>query len=316
MSDKEFLLEEPVLTPEQEAELRGETYVSDDDDHDGEQGQAPQKKAEEGSQEEPPTGTPVPYPRFHEVNEKAKAADAAKAAAEAEAQSLREQLAELQKQAPVAQQQQQQPVTVNDVAEYKTARKQLLEEITDHELLGDADRLSEARDRLIDLDYQFTQRKVEEGIRASKIQDQIQNQQIASFRDTVAELEALYPVIDVKNKDHNPELVDYIVEQRDLLVAATKMSEAQALRRATESAMKAFGIQPVGAQAAAPADAKNRNKSDVLRNADAANRQPPQMHAGMGDRAISSSAKSVAKMTDQEFDNLDPDYEKRLRGEA
>ncbi len=61
--------------------------------------------------------------------------------------------------------------------------------------------------------------------------------------------------------------------------------------------------------------AADRKRAAILRNAKAANKQPPRQDKGSGNRASSVSSSKIASMSEDEFDNMSVAEKKRARGD-
>lgn len=123
-----------------------------------------------------------------------------------------------------------------------------------------------------------------------------------------------YPFLD--DPAHS-EVLDMIEARRDALIAkGTPVHEA--LRQAADFIAPRFapeGFAPAKSSEKPAPKTDLRQAAAVARGAQASIAQPPVPAAGMGNRATGSDAKSVANMSDEDFDRLTAAEKKALRGD-
>ena len=123
-----------------------------------------------------------------------------------------------------------------------------------------------------------------------------------------------YPFLD--DPAHS-EVLDMIEARRDALIAkGTPVHEA--LRQAADFIAPRFapeGFTPAKSSEKPAPKTDLRQAAAVARGAQASIAQPPVPAAGMGNRATGSDAKSVANMSDEDFDRLTAAEKKALRGD-
>ena len=305
MQEDEFKFPDEELSPEDEAALRGEVLDDDQDNDDDADEEIDEAALERLAGDDSPV---VSHGRFHEVNENRKAAEAREAAEKARADAAEAELAALRAgQQPAQQQQQQQDdrPTIED----------LEGQATDALLEGDTERSKQIRMEINARIQEDVLARVMAEQRAQEAQREARAA-AASFDKVISTLEAQYPALDINNPDADLIAIDVVnaVMQRQIAEGKTP---AVALENAVKDVAKRFNYEPAGGSEDKPRPRANSNRqSTVVRNANASAMQPPRMEAGMGERAFSSSKKSVAEMSDKDFDNMDPELERKLRGEA
>lgn len=301
LQEEEFRFPDEELSPEEEARLRGEVTddgldddVEDDDDLNLE---VLEKIAgDEGS-------PVVPHARFHESNEARKAAEAAAQAERERADALEAQLQQLQ---GGAQQQQDQPP--DDRPSIADLEQQALDAV----LEGETERAVQLR---MEINNRLKEEARAEALAEQRAQEATRaaQQAAAEFDKVVDSLEAQYPALNINNKDADLIAIDAVNAAMQREIAAGK-SPTEALQYAVQAVAERFGYAPAKQQA--QRQGARSPQAVAARNAAAASQQPPPMTAGMGDRAFSGQRKSVNEMDDKEFENMDPEYERKLRGEA
>lgn len=138
--------------------------------------------------------------------------------------------------------------------------------------------------------------------------------QIQTFKDVVQQIERDYPQLDVNSDDANEDAILYVVAKRDALIKSGE-SMADALKKASDAAAKVFGFgdgqQPTHI---AKTTTENRKQEALLRNAKAAQAQPPQL-GGLGNRATAPQRVDVSTLSEAEFEALPESEKSRLRGD-
>lgn len=123
-----------------------------------------------------------------------------------------------------------------------------------------------------------------------------------------------YPFLD--DPAHS-EVLDMIEARRDALIAKG-VTAHEALRQAADFIAPRFapeGFTPAKSLEKPAPKTDSRQAAAVERGAKASLAQPPVPVAGMGNRATGSDAKSVANMSDEDFDRLTAAEKKALRGD-
>ncbi len=283
LQEKAFGFEIEELDPAEEARLRGEELPEEDDqeeeveDDDSISAEILEKIAGDGS-------PMVPHARFHEVNERVK--------------DLERQLAERDSAA-------QQSVTEAspDIAEMELKHYQLL--------------LDGAEEEAVALRLEINKRIMDDAKQAAKneilAEKKAESARAAAeeLNSVIASLEKTYPALDVNSKNADAFAIDAVNTQMQKLMAEGK-SPADALSDAVSMVAERLNIAPAGQQA----QRNNNQQKTIVRNAKAAEMQPPRMNGGMGDRALQHGIKPISQMSDKEFNNMDPELERKLRGEA
>lgn len=283
LQEKAFGFEIEELDPAEEARLRGEELPEEDDqeeeveDDDSISAEILEKIAGDGS-------PMVPHARFHEVNERVK--------------DLERQLAERDSAA-------QQSVTEAspDIAEMELKHYQLL--------------LDGAEEEAVALRLEINKRIMDDAKQAAKneilAEKKAESARAAAeeLNSVIASLEKTYPALDVNSKNADAFAIDAVNTQMQKLMAEGK-SPTDALSDAVSMVAERLNIAPAGQQA----QRNNNQQKTIVRNAKAAEMQPPRMNGGMGDRALQHGIKPISQMSDKEFNNMDPELERKLRGEA
>lgn len=139
-----------------------------------------------------------------------------------------------------------------------------------------------------------------------------QAMQMQTFQQVVQQIEKDYPQLNAKSDQANDDAILYVVAKRDALIRAGE-SMSDALRKASDAAAQMFGFGEQPSHIEKPT-LENRKQEALLRNARAAQAQPPQP-SGLGNRATAPQRVDVSTMSESEFDAL-PEAEKaRLRGD-
>lgn len=123
-----------------------------------------------------------------------------------------------------------------------------------------------------------------------------------------------YPFLD--DPAHS-EVLDMIEARRDALIAKGATAH-EALRQAADFIAPRFapeGFTPAKSSEKPAPKTDLRQAAAVERGAKASLAQPPVPAAGMGNRATGSDAKSVANMSDEDFDRLTAAEKKAMRGD-
>lgn len=285
------------LTPEQEAELRGEEFIPAEEEL---QKEEDNPKEDDISLEEleeiagEPKSRMVPHSRFNEVNEKLRLLEAelAEERASKTKEPTQKEVIPPEEEKPV--------VTVKDLE--KACYQAMLD--------GEEDKAVEIRMEINAIIQANAEQSVRNSIKQEESVKSAQQQQ-KEFQAAVNEIQAAYPMLDINSEEANEDAIDVVVALRDKYVAQGK-SPAEALRTASEKAVQMFGGEVVEKP---PVKAKFSAQEAKLTNANAAERIPPKMKGGMGDRATNLQSSDIHKMTDAQFNNMDPLQEKRLRGE-
>lgn len=134
----------------------------------------------------------------------------------------------------------------------------------------------------------------------------------------MARIRAEFPQLDHQSAAADRAAIDEVVEYRDFLVASKGIAPHTALRQAAERIAKANGWERQGESTdpAAKPDKDGRTASQLKANAVAANRQPPTLNVGVGNRTTSVSARDVEGMSEDEFERLPEAEKRRLRGDS
>lgn len=283
--EKAFGFEIEELDPAEEARLRGEELPEEDDQEEENQEEDDGNISAEILEKIAGDGSPmVPHARFHEVNERVK--------------DLERQLAERDSAA-------QQSVTEAspDIADMELKHYQLL--------------LDGAEEEAVALRLEINKRIMDDAKQAAKneilAEKKAESARAAAeeLNSVIASLEKTYPALDVNSKNADAFAIDAVNTQMQKLMAEGK-SPADALSDAVSMVAERLNIAPAGQQV----QRNNNQQKTIVRNAKAAEMQPPRMNGGMGDRALQHGIKPISQMSDKEFNNMDPELERKLRGEA
>ena len=138
--------------------------------------------------------------------------------------------------------------------------------------------------------------------------------QLQTFQQVVQQIEQSYPQLNVNSDEANEDAILYVVAKRDALIKSGE-SMADALKQASDAAASMFGFAtaPKPTHTAATT-AENRKQEALLRNAKAAQAQPPQTN-GLGNRATAPQRLDVSSMNEAEFEALPESEKARLRGD-
>jgi hypothetical protein len=297
-------------TPDKETDTedRGDDFMPTEDDAPpaakepvedkaGEEEPAPEREGRKnGSQM-------VPITRFNEVNERMK-----------ELASQNQQLIEaLTRGQPITQEQAATPPSAAPTEQVQLSDIKALRQQYQEALLNGLD--EKALDLQAQIDDMIEARATERAMERlnQSLKDQAQAREQQTFQQVVTEMEANYPGLDAKSDQANEDAILYVVAKRDALIqAGNNMTDA--LRKAVDQAAKVFALGQEQPAHIAQGSQQNRQQQSLMRNAAAANQQPPQ-NAGLGNRATAPQRMDVAKMSDAEFDAM-PEAEKaRLRGD-
>jgi hypothetical protein len=255
---------------------------------------------------QPGKGAPqsIPYDRFAEVNSKRKAAEEA-AQAEREARIRLEEQLKYLRQGQTRQQAPAAPAApaVDIKALTKERNAALLEgdddRVADIEAQIEAERLRQAEERAF--------------ARLQKEREKEQEQAAAAtLKQAAAEIIAVYPFLNSASPDADADAIEDVMALRDRNIAKG-LAPAEALRKAVERFKPAFDAR-VGASADT-GDAGSQGDpaaASKMRNAKAANQQPPSMSGGMSAGAV-PQLRDVNKMTPDDWASLpDSEREKHL----
>lgn len=290
--DNEFGFQDENLSPEEEAALRGETaeeVVPPVEEEVPITEEELEEIAENRSQV-------VPHSRFHEVNERLKVA-------EAELERMRKPKDE------------QQPATQNQDepgSQDKSLREQI-KELTkkqqDAMFEGDQETALEIADKIEDLREEIATNKALERMN----QQTARAAAAAELTNAAEEVVTRLPYL-ADGDGQNPEAVDDFLAFREAFIAKGNAAPL-AMLMAADKVAKIYGEPGELTPEEAEAKARAIKAARIAVNAKAAQQVPPKLRGGSGDRkSASDGAKRIAEMGDKEFDNMDPEEEKRLRG--
>ncbi|HYF28593.1 MAG TPA: hypothetical protein VD931_22830 [Baekduia sp.] len=282
-----------------------EAEAENEDDKAGDKGEKkPEAKGDGDDKGEKKPAKMVPHARMKEaVNKERTAREAAeKKAAEAEAalkaKDVGVDLAKLNTEIEELEEKLDQAIADNNAAEKKVLRRELREK-----------QMTLARAEATQLSMQATAMAVER----------------VRYDSLVERLEAAHPVMNPDHDDYDQEVVDQIMELKGAY-EATGLSSSEALKKAVKFAVPAAPAkkeEPKDDEDESPeakakaAEAEAKRKEEAVRAAQDAKRRQP----GAAEKGRSSDSKgggfegNVAKMTDEEFEKLDPKELKRLRGD-
>ena len=289
IDDNLAVVPDDELTPEEEAALRGEDFEGGGDDDEGE-GEPPLDATPEELAEIAGEGGSkmVPHARFHEVNEENK-----RLKAELEARTA-------------------QP-PVDEPPTGPTFDEQIDAKIQQHSELMFSGEEEEAKKVMREILSLQEQKAVSQAVAVVEART-AQRQQQAEFNSVVKSIEESYPQLKAGSPNANVDAINDVVDMRDLYISRG-MSPTQALQAASEKVAAMYGFEAPARQAP---KTTATTRPGIRENAVAAANQPPRIPGGMGDRALAKEVtlKDIQKMSDKEFENLDPALEKKLRGEA
>ena len=256
------------------------------------------------------TGARIPKARFDEVNEQRKQAQREAEEARAEAERIRAELEALRR-APT-------PTTAASPTpaapaapaapafDIKAQERAYAEAL----LEADVDKAMEIRDRINAHIAAEAEAKA-----TTKVTQELTARQQANELDKVVD-QAMndFPYLD---KPEGADALELILAARDAKIARG-IPAHQALAEAVKTIAPKFAPAidtPSGDSTAAPAARDTRTAAAVARGAADSARQPPQLNAGVGDRATGGRV-NVETMTDEQFENLSAAEKRRLRGDA
>jgi len=284
--EKAFGFEIEELDPAEEARLRGEELPEEDNQEEEDQEEDDENISAEILEKIAGDGSPmVPHARFHEVNERVK--------------DLERQLAERDSAT-----QQAAIEASHDIADMELKHYQLL--------------LDGAEEEAVALRLEINKRILEDAKQAAKneilAEKKAESDRIAAenLNSVITSLEKTYPALDVNSPNADSFAIDAVNTQMQKLMAEGK-SPADALSNAVAIVAERLNIAPAGQQ---QTQRNGNQQKTIVRNAKAASMQPPKMNGGAGDRALQHGIKPVSQMSDKEFNNMDPELERKLRGEA
>jgi hypothetical protein len=297
---------DPNLNDDEELDL-GDTFEPEGDE--GEQETPPEDPPAEqeappedppAEQEAPPeqaNGKPqsIPYDRFAEVNSKRKAAEEA-------AQAEREARIRLEEQLKAMQSQQSQAPTAPAPDPVDT--KALIKERNAALLEGDDDRVAEIEAKLEDERVRQAEERAVARMRKEQ-EEASAKSQATELKAVAAEIVAAYPFLNSASTDADEEAIEDVMALRDRGIAKG-MTPAEALRKAVDRFRPSFDAR-MGTQSE-PASQGDPTAASKMRNAKAANAQPPAMKGGMSAGAV-PSLPDVNKMSVDDWAKL-PDSER------
>lgn len=233
--------------------------------------------------EKPDTG--IPKPRFNEVNERMKAA-------EAERDALKEQLKALQKPAVAEPTAQTGPLDLDAKEdEYLNALR-----------AGDGAKAKQVR-REINAEIG---RQAQTAAMAAIGQRDIEQAMMTVATDAITK----YPFLSTQSEHKNDQAIADVVEWREFYVGKGERPDV-ALKKAVDKIGPMYAEKPAEVKDDPKPD--TRAKEALIANAKAAAAQPSAL-AGVGERA-STTRLDVTKMSEEEFDRLPASEKKRLRGD-
>ena len=249
-----------------------------------------------------PAGGKIPKSRLDEVINQ-------RETIKGERDSLKEQLAEAQRQLQASKATDGQPAntapttTTTPSPELKALRTQYREALMD----GDIDKAA-TLDDLIDAEVLRVAEQRFEQRQASKASQ-------TALQTASADAIADFPYLETPD---GQEAVELIIMARDRKIA-NGMDASQALREAVATIGPKF--QPDSDQGtpqygliSTPKPVDTRIANALVRGAADSNQQPPSIQAGVGNRATAARV-DVSKMSEEQFDSLPEAEKKRLRGD-
>ena len=271
-------------------EDRGDDFAPDDSTQAATEPAAPTQEDEDRKN----GSRMVPIARFNEVNERMK--------------EMQAQLAALAtRQAQPAQQQPEPQVQEEPAPDLGDLRKR------HHNALVEG-RDDEAIELQGQIDEEILNRATQNAMNRMAAQQAQREQQAAmqTFQQTVQQIEADYPQLNANSEQADEDAILFVVAKRDALIKLGT-NPGEALRQASDAAARTFGF---GTQPAhtGKATGENRKQEALLRNAKAAQAQPPQL-AGLGNRATAPQRVDVSDMPEDEFEALPESEKSRLRGD-
>lgn len=294
---------DPELNAENLAKIAkgAEADADDEDDH-----------ADDDAGQQREAGGPkvIPKGRFNEVNEQRKQAQREAEEARAEAERLRLELESLRRApapAPAANPTPAAPAAPAAPAFDIKAQERAYAEAL---LEADVDKAMEIRDRInahiaAEAEAKATT-KVTQELTARQMAEALERASDQAVKD--------FPYL---NTPEGADALDIILAARDAKIARG-MPAHEALAEAVKTIAPKFAPAsdtPSGDSTAAPAARDTRSAAAVARGAADSARQPPQLNAGVGDRATGGRV-NVETMTDEQFENLSAAEKRRLRGDA
>lgn len=251
------------------------------------------------------TGARIPKARFDEVNEQRKTAQAEADRLRAELEALRR--APAPTPAPAASPTPAAPAAPAAPAFDIKAQERAYAEAL---LEADVDKAMEIRDRInahiaAEAEAKATT-KVTQELTARQMAEALERASDQAVKD--------FPYL---NTPEGADALDIILAARDAKIARG-MPAHEALAEAVKTIAPKFAPAsdtPSGDSTAAPAARDTRSAAAVARGAADSARQPPQLNAGVGDRATGGRV-NVETMTDEQFENLSAAEKRRLRGDA
>lgn len=235
----------------------------------------------------------IPKPRFDEINERMKKA-------EAKVESLEGQLERVVEEKT--------PEPEPEPYDYKTKEKEAMDAL----LEGDADKYSA-------INEEIRQAEKAEYVREAKKLADVGDQNLRenmTFEETGARIEHEFPQFsadsEVYDADAREEMLDLYVGYAQ----SGRYTKTQALQRAADKAAKLYGFTDVAPEPAPDlTNIVDIKKTDPKAKAKAANEQPPAMES-RAQGTNEEPRRDYKSMSDEEFDALPESTKKRARGDV
>lgn len=237
----------------------------------------------------------IPKARFDEVNEKRKEAERQLAEAQQQIEQLKQRPADAKSpEVPQA----QQPTGFDMKAQEKAYTTAMME--------GDEEKALQIResinDALLNEAETRAERRYAERESARQTGDLVQK--------SIDESLQAYPYLDT---EEGADALGLIMASRDAKIRAG-MPPHQAIREAVELIAPKFAPDTTRALSTSTSNVDTRSADALRRGAADSNRQPPQMQAGIGNRAT-ASVPDVGAMDDAQFAAMSDADKRRLRGD-
>jgi hypothetical protein len=234
----------------------------------------------------------IPKDRFDEVNERRKRAE--------------EKVKELEKQLEtVVDQKTAEPEPEPEPYDYAAKDQEAMDAL----LEGDAERYSQIQNEI-------RQANRDEAIReAKKLAAEGDNQvrENLTFEEAAAKIEADYPQFLEGSEEYNQEAYDELMDLYVGYAQSGRYTRVDALRKASEKAVKIHGLDAVDAPQPSADNVVNIKKTDVASKARLAERQPPRMEGGAAGKE--EPRVDVNSMSDEQYQALPESTKRRLRGD-
>lgn len=289
------------VDPDVLEQAAGEAGGDDDGEGQGEGGQQQPQAAsgsDAGQQGNKAAPQSIPYDRFAEVNSKRKAAEETAQAEREQRIRLEEQLKALQSQQAAA------PAAPATPPPAPVDTKALIKERNVALLEGDDDKVVEIEAKLETERVRQAEERAFARLRKEQ-EEASARAQTTELQQVAAEMVAAYPFLNSQSPDADAEAIEDVIAIRDRGIAKG-LTPAEALRKAVERFKPAFDAR-VGAQGDAGGQ-PDPTAASKMRNARAANQQPPSMSGGMSAGAV-PQLQDVNKMTADDWAKL-PDVER------